>query len=59
MSFEFMLMILKIHMFKVDLSKNFKTVKMFFKNFFGCPKKQNKLQIDEIFDFLTFLVDDN
>jgi hypothetical protein len=27
--------------------------------FLGCPKKQSRLQVDEILNFLTFLVNDH
>ncbi len=53
--FEFMSMILKNHMFKIDLSRFLKIANRF-SYFQGCPKKQSKLQVDEILDFFTFLV---
>ncbi len=57
--FELMSMILKNHMFKVNLSR----FKQIFKKckyiyiYLGCPKKQSKLQVDEILLFFAFLVD--
>jgi hypothetical protein len=53
--FEFMSMILKNHTIKVDLSRFLKLASRFF-YFQGCPKKQSKLQVDEILNFFTFLV---
>ncbi len=50
--FEFMSMILKNHMFKVDLSRFLKNI--FY--LFSYPKKQSRLQVDEILNFFTFLV---
>jgi hypothetical protein len=41
--FEFMSMILKNHMFKVDLSRFIEIANIYIFNFLGCPKKQNKL----------------
>jgi len=53
--FEFMWIVLKSHMFKVDLSRFFKNASRI--NFFmGCPKKQSRLQVDEILNVFTFLV---
>ncbi len=54
--FEFMSMILINHMFKVYLSIFLKITSRLFFNFLGCPKKQSRLQVDEILNFLTFLV---
>jgi hypothetical protein len=50
-----MSMILKNHMFKIDLSSFLKMqVNLFY--FLGCPKKQSRFQVDEILIFFTFLV---
>jgi hypothetical protein len=51
-----MSMILKDHMFKIDLSRFLKIASRIFKNFLGCPKKQSRLQVDEILNCFTFLV---
>jgi hypothetical protein len=53
--FEFMSMVLKNHIFKIDLIRFLKNVNRIFFNLSGCPKKQNKLQLDEILDFSCFL----
>jgi hypothetical protein len=53
--FEFMSMILKNHMFKVDLSRFLKMQIIGF-YLFNCPKKQSRLQVDKILIFFTFLV---
>jgi hypothetical protein len=53
--FEFMSMILNNQMLKLDLSSFLKNQVNFFKKL-GCPRKQSRLQIDEILNFLTFLV---
>jgi hypothetical protein len=44
-------------MFKVDLNIFPKFVQVIFFNFVDYLNKQNKFQIDEILDFLIFLVD--
>jgi hypothetical protein len=54
--FEFMSMVLKNHMFKVDLSRFLKNASRVFFYFMGCPKKQNRLQLNEILNVFTFLV---
>ncbi len=55
--FEFMSMILKKQMFKIDLSRFFKNASFLKKNLnVDCPKKQSRLQIDEILNCFTFLV---
>jgi hypothetical protein len=43
-------------MFKIYLSRYLKNASRIFYNFISCLKKQNKLQIDEILNFFTFLV---
>jgi hypothetical protein len=40
--FEFMSMILKNYMFKVDLTRSLKNANNFCLNFLGCPKNQLK-----------------
>jgi hypothetical protein len=52
--FEFMSMILKNHIFKVDLNRFLKNESIIFFNFLGCPMKQSRLQVNEF--FFTFLV---
>jgi hypothetical protein len=54
--FEFMPMILKNHMFKIYLSRYFFNANRIFYNIMGSLNKQNKLQVDEILIFKTFLV---
>jgi len=54
--FEFMSMILKDHMFKIDLSRFPKVASRIFFYFLRCPKKQSRLQVDEILIFFAFLV---
>jgi hypothetical protein len=54
--FEFMSLILKNHMFKIYLNKYLNNASRIFYNFMGCIRKQNRLQIDEILNFLIFLV---
>jgi hypothetical protein len=44
-------------MFKVDLNRFLKITSIYFLNLLGCPKKQNKFQVDEILKCYTFLVD--
>jgi hypothetical protein len=51
-----MSMILKNHMSKIYLSRYLKNANIIFYNIMGCLKKQNKLQVDEILIFKTFLV---
>ncbi len=52
--FEFMSMILKNHMYKINLSRFLKMQSLLlFKNS-GCSKKRGRLQVDEILDFFTF-----
>ncbi len=53
--FEFMSMILNNQMLKLYLSSFLKNQVNFLKNL-GCPRKQSRLQVDEILNFLTFLV---
>jgi hypothetical protein len=48
-------MILNNHMFKIYLNKSIKC-KYIYLYFLGWPSKQNRLQVDEILIFLTFLV---
>jgi hypothetical protein len=54
--FEFMSMILKNHLFKVDLSRFLKNENRMSFYFSSCPKKQNRLQVNETLDLFTFLV---
>jgi hypothetical protein len=54
-SFEFMLMILNNQMLKLYLSGFFLNQVNFLKKL-GCPRKQSRLQVDEILNFLTFFV---
>jgi hypothetical protein len=49
-------MILKNHMFKVDLNRFPKTVQVKFVYFTSCPNKESRLQVNEILNFLIFLV---
>ncbi len=44
-------MIAPNHMFKVDLSKFLKHASRYIFNSMGCPKKQCKLQVNEILSF--------
>jgi hypothetical protein len=54
MFFEFLQMILKNHMFKVNLSRFLK--KSTIRIFIGCPNKQTRLQVDEMLNFSTNLI---
>jgi hypothetical protein len=51
MFFEFMSMMLKNHMFKIDLSKM--QLDVFF-YFASCLKKQNRFQVNEILELFNF-----
>ncbi len=54
MFFEFILMTLKNHMFKIDLNRFFKNASKFF-YFVGCLNKHNKqTSRDEIMDLKIF-----
>jgi len=54
--FEFMSMVLKNHMFDVDLSRFLKNANIYIFYLMGCPKKQSMLQVHEILVVFTFLV---
>ncbi len=58
MFFEFMSIILKKHMFKIDLSRFFKNASFFF-IIVDCPKKQSRLRIDEILILKKIFVNGN
>jgi hypothetical protein len=51
-----MLMILNNHKFKINLNRSPKNLQVEFVYFVSYFNKQNKLHIDEILDFSTFLI---